>query len=67
MSILVNGYDAAKLPGMLLVALSPDASQTASQIKVPSLLKDKEAMMDVLEMYAKRLSREIRNDLQGQG
>ena len=67
MSILVNGYDAAKLPGMLLVALSPDASQTAAQIKVPSLLKDKEAMMDVLEMYTKRLSREIRNDLQGQG
>ena len=66
MNVLINGQNANSLPALFLFAMSPSGNDAAYQLRTPSLLKDKENMLDAMRVCVGRLEREIGRDLEVQ-
>lgn len=67
MNVLINGQNASSLPAMFLFAISPSGSEAGYHLKTPPLLKDKENMLDAMQVCVARLQREIGRDFEAKG
>ena len=66
MNVLINGQNANSLPALFLFATSPNGKDGAYLLRTPSLLKDKENMLDAMRVCIGRLEREIGRDFEVQ-